>query len=45
MTDKTSRRMRRRQSAESKAKVVVAALREEETIHQLSMELGCIRSR
>ncbi|VVM07626.1 hypothetical protein MAMT_01845 [Methylacidimicrobium tartarophylax] len=33
MTDKPSRRTRRRQSAEFKAKVVVAALRQEKTIN------------
>jgi transposase-like protein len=40
MTDKTSKRPRRRHSAEFKAKVVVAALREDKTINQLSTEFG-----
>lgn len=40
MSDKTSRRTRKRHSAEFKAKVVVAALREDKTINQLSTEFG-----
>ncbi|WP_018289713.1 transposase [Verrucomicrobium sp. 3C] len=40
MTDKTSKRTRQRRSAEFKAKVVVAALREDETLNQLSTEFG-----
>ncbi len=40
MTDQTSRRTRRRHSAEFKAKVIVAALREDKTLNQLSTELG-----
>jgi transposase-like protein len=40
MTDKTSKRTRKRHSAEFKAKVVVAALREDRTLNQLSTEFG-----
>src|SRR5690349_1122378 len=40
MTDKTSKRTRKRHSAEFKAKVVVAALREDKTLNQLSTEFG-----
>jgi transposase-like protein len=40
MTDKTSQRTRKRHSAEFKAKVVVAALREDKTLNQLSTEFG-----
>ncbi|VVM06568.1 transposase [Methylacidimicrobium tartarophylax] len=40
ITDKTSKRTRRRHSAEFKAKAVVAALREDKTINQLSTEFG-----
>ena len=36
----TSKRTRRRHSTEFKAKVVVAALREDKTLGQLSSELG-----
>lgn len=40
MTDKTSKRTRKRHSAEFKAKVVVAALREDKTFNQLSTAFG-----
>jgi transposase-like protein len=40
MTDKTSKRTRKRHSAEFKAKVVIAALREDRTLNQLSTEFG-----
>jgi transposase-like protein len=40
MTDKTSKRTRKRHSAEFKAKVVVAALREDKTLNQLGTEFG-----
>jgi transposase-like protein len=40
MTDKTSKRTRKRHSAEFKAKVVIAALREDKTLNQLSTEFG-----
>jgi transposase len=40
MTSKTSKRTRKRHSAEFKAKVVVAALREDKTLNQLSTEHG-----
>ena len=40
MTDKTSKRTRKRHSAEFKAKVVVAALREDKTLKQLGAEHG-----
>ncbi len=38
--EQTSKRTRRRHSAEFKAKVVVAALREDKTLGQLSSEFG-----
>ena len=40
MRDKTSSRTRKRHSAEFKAKVVVAALREDKTLNQLGAEFG-----
>jgi transposase-like protein len=40
MTEKTSKWTRKRHSAEFKAKVVVAALREDKTLNQLSTEFG-----
>lgn len=40
MRDKTSKRTRKRHSAEFKAKVVVAALREDKTLNQLGAEFG-----
>lgn len=40
MRDRTSKRTRKRHSAEFKAKVVVAALREDKTLNQLGTEFG-----
>lgn len=40
MIEKTSKRTRKRHSAEFKAKVVVAALRDDKTFNQLGAEYG-----
>lgn len=40
MKEQTSKRTRKRHSAEFKAKVVVAALREDKTLNQLAAEFG-----
>ena len=40
MIEKTSKRTRKRHSAEFKAKVVVAALREDQTLNQLGAAFG-----
>lgn len=40
MRETTSKRTRKRHSAEFKAKVVVAALREDKTLNQLGTEFG-----
>jgi transposase len=40
MREQTSKRTRKRHSAEFKAKVVVAALREDKTLNQLGAEFG-----
>jgi transposase-like protein len=40
MTEKTSKRTRKRHSGEFKAKVVVAALREDKTFNELSSQFG-----